>query len=495
MTIDRRTFLKSAGLTALSPGWAMQPGAMQTGTIVNDIHSQLNPTRVREVVMVDSSRALQSAIQRAARAGSTVCIAGGRHAMGAQQFASDAVMLDMTKLNRVRSFDRAKGIVDVDAGIMWPALINYLLKQQSGRARQWGIAQKQTGADRLTVGGALAANVHGRGLTMKPFISDVESFVLIDAGGSSRTCSRTENRELFRLAIGGYGLFGAISSVKLRLTARQKIQRVVEVRMIDGLSAAFEQRIAEGFMFGDFQFSVDEKSEDFLRRGVFSCYRPVDPGTAVPDVQRELVDEDWHALLLLAHKDKATAFDQYAKYYLSTNGQFYWSDTHQLSTYLDNYHVRLDTQLGATDRATEMITEIYVPRAELASFMGDVAQVFRTNGVPIVYGTVRLIEKDDESFLAWATQPYACIIFNLHTVHSPEGIERAGQAFRDLIDMGMKRGGRYYLTYHRHARRDQVEGCYPQLAEFLRLKRKYDPMERFQSEWYRHYSTMLVDRI
>jgi FAD/FMN-containing dehydrogenase len=378
---------------------------------------------------------------------------------------------------------------------MWPELCAYLLKAQEGRPRQWGIAQKQTGADRLTIGGALAANVHGRGLKMKPFIADVESFVLIDSRGEARTCSRTENAELFRMAIGGYGLFGPIATIKLRLVPRQKIQRVVEVRAIDDLPKAFEQRIADGYVFGDFQFSVDERSEDFLRKGVFSCYRPVDPATPVPNVQRELVDEDWHALLLLAHNNKAMAFEQYSKYYLSTSGQMYWSDTHQMSTYLADYHVRLDEHLGAKDRATEMITEIYVPRPDLPAFMGEVATVFRGNGVPIVYGTVRLIEQDDESFLAWAKQPYACIIFNLHTVHTREGIDRAGQAFRDLIDMGMKRGGRYYLTYHRHARRDQVEACYPQLPEFLRLKRQHDPQERFQSDWYRHYKDMFAARI
>ena len=261
---------------------------------------------------------------------------------------------------------------------------------------------------------------------MKPFIDDVESFVLIDARGNARTCSRTENAELFRLAIGGYGLFGLISSVTLRLVPRQKIQRVVEVRTIDDLPKAFEQRIADGFTFGDFQFSVDETSDDFLRKGVFSCYRPVDPATPMPQAQRELGDEDWHALLLLAHNDKTAAFDQYSKYYLSTSGQLYWSDTHQMSTYLDDYHVRLDKQLGVKDRATEMITEIYVPRPALPSFMAEVAAAFRTNGVPIVYGTVRLIEQDDESVLAWAKQPYACIIFNLHVVHTREGIERAG---------------------------------------------------------------------
>jgi FAD/FMN-containing dehydrogenase len=485
MALSRREFLKASGF------FALQAAPRDAGAIVNDIHSQLNATRVQEIAPVSSATDLQRALRRAAAAGQAISIAGGRHAMGAQQFATGSLMLEMTKFNRVRSLDRTRGIVEVEAGIMWPALVDYLLKTQ----QRWGIAQKQTGADRLTIGGALAANVHGRGLKMKPFIADVESFMLIDARGDIRTCSRTENPELFRLAIGGYGLFGVIGLVRLRLVPREKIQRIVEVRLVDDLPKAFEQRIADGFTFGDFQFSVDEKSDDFLRKGVFSCYRPVDPSTPMPATQKELGDEDWHALLLLAHNNKTTAFDQYSKYYLSTSGQLYWSDTHQMSTYLDDYHARLDTQLGAKDRATEMITEIYVPRPALPSFMAEVASVFRKNGVPIVYGTVRLIEQDDESFLAWATQPYACIIFNLHVVHTPEGMERAAQAFRDLIDMGLKRGGRYYLTYHRHARREQVEACYPQLPEFLRLKRKYDPDERFQSEWYRHYKGMFADRI
>ena len=213
--------------------------------------------------------------------------------------------------------------------------------------------------------------------------------------------------------------------MKLRLIPRQKIQRVVEVRTIDDLPKAFEQRIADGYMFGDFQFSVDERSDDFLRKGVFSCYRPVDSGTPMPAVQRELVDEDWHALLLLAHNNKAMAFDQYSKYYLSTSGQIYWSDTHQLSTYLDDYHVRLDKQLGVKDRATEMITEIYVPRPDLPSFMAEVAKVFRTNGVPIVYGTVRLIEQDDESFLAWAKRAVC-----LHHLQSAHGAYPGGHRSR-----------------------------------------------------------------
>ena len=103
---------------------------------------------------------------------------------------------------------------------------------------------------------------------------------------------------------------------------------------------------------------------------------------------------------------------------------------------------------------------------------------------------MRLIERDEETFLAWARERSACIIFNLHVDHTPAALERAADTFRGLIDLGLARGGRYYLTYHRWARRDQVERAYPQMAAFLARKRTWDPGEVFQSTWYRHYRAM-----
>ena len=463
--------------------------------IVNDIHSQLNPTTVAEIISVDSLVAIQAIVHRAAQQGQVICIAGGRHAMGAQQFGTGAVLVDTTRLNRVLNFDPAAGLIEVEAGIQWPELIGYLVSAQQGQpwSQQWGIAQKQTGADRLSIGGSLAANVHGRGLRMRPIIADVESFVLVDAQGEVRTYSRQENSELFRLVSGGYGLFGLVYSVKLRLVPRQKVERVVEIINIDTLMPAFEQRLEAGFLYGDFQFSTNEQSDDFLRRGVFSCYHPVNPTAPLLESQKELSEKDWGQLFYLSHANKAEAFRQYADYYLSTSGQVYGSDTHQLSTYLDDYHRALDQKLGATVRATEVITEIYVPRPALPDFMAEVRVDFRANGVNLIYGTIRLIETDTESFLAWAKQPYACTIFNLHTVHTPQGIEHSAAAFRRLIDMAIRRGGSYFLTYHKYATRQQVETCYPQFPKFLRLKQQYDPAERFQSDWYRYYHEMFAD--
>ncbi len=89
-------------------------------------------------------------------------------------------------------------------------------------------------------------------------------------------------------------------------------------------------------------------------------------------------------------------------------------------------------------------------------------------------------------------QDYACIVFNLHTPHTPDGVARSSTAFRRLIDLVIERGGSYYLTYHRWADAEQVLACYPQLPGFLALKRHYDPDELFSSDWYQHHVSLLA---
>ncbi|MDP8943376.1 MAG: hypothetical protein M3N16_04565 [Actinomycetota bacterium] len=271
---------------------------------------------------------------------------------------------------------------------------------------------------------------------------------------------------------------------------RRTLERVVEVLSLDELVPAFDRRIREGYLYGDFQFSIDERAEDFLRRGIFSCYRPVAPGTRVPAGQRVLSTEKWQRLLYLAHTDKARAYEEYVEHYLATSGQLYHSDAHQLAEYTDDYHLLLDRAMRATVSATEVITELYVPRSRVADFMAEAAADFRRHGIDVVYGTLRLIRREEDTFLRWARDDFACVIFNLHTVHAEEPLALAAQAFRRLIDMAVARGGSYYLTYHRHATRAQVEACYPEFEGFLAEKRRYDPSGLFDSDWHRHHRAL-----
>src|SRR4029077_503034 len=189
------------------------------------------------------------------------------------------------------------------------------------------------------------------------------------------------------------------------LVPRRKLERVVEVREIAGLAEAFAGRIGEGLTYGDFQYAIDEKSDDFLKRGVFSCYRPVDDAQPMPQLQHELGEGEWTELLFLAHTNKSEAFKRYATHYTSTNGQLYWSDESQMSFYPEEYHRAIDRMTDALNKGTEAITEIYVEREALEPFMNEVREYARRDAWNIVYGTVRLIEQDRESFLAWARKP------------------------------------------------------------------------------------------
>jgi len=458
-----------------------------SSTVVNDVHSQLNETTVSGVARVESLPELQQVVRGAAATGQQISIAGGRHAMGGQQFGTGTVLLDMTRMCRVLDLDSERGLVAVEGGIQWPQLVTHLLWAGGSQPGQWGIIQKQTGADRLSIGGALAANIHGRGLTLRPLVGDVESFDLIDATGAIVPCSRTTNADLFSLAIGGYGLFGVIARVTLRLAPRHKVERSVTIADFDDLPTLFNDRIGAGFEYGDFQFATSPASEEFLRSGVFSCYRPVPDDRPIPENQLELKEDDWSRLLWLAHVDKSQAFAEYARYYMRTDRQVYWSDTHQLASYTDGYHESIDRRRGADVKGSEMISELYVRRSDLPAFMERVRAEGRRRDIDIIYGTIRLIEQDNETVLAWAREPWACIVFNLHVDHCPAGIEKAARDFRCLIDCAADLGGSYYLTYHRWATPAQIERCHPRLREFLERKREYDPKALFTSDWYEHH--------
>ncbi|MGZ8900796.1 MAG: FAD-binding oxidoreductase [Limisphaerales bacterium] len=460
-----------------------QPVVTQASTVVNDCHSRLNATAVKRILRPESLVQLSEIIKGACARRVRVSIAGGRHAMGGQQFSQNAVLIDTTALDRVLEFDPALGTVRCEAGATWPRLLEQLRQLQPNSQTFWTFAQKQTGADQLTLGGAVAANIHGRGLTMKPFIQDVLSLDLVDADGKLIRCSRAENGELFRLVVGGYGLFGVVYAVTLQLVERQALRRIVQIAEIDELIAGFDNALARGASYGDFQFGIDPSSDHFLRRGVFAVYEPAPREKPDPGAKR-LGPEDWERMVYLAHTDKTAAYREYTGFYQSTHGQVYWSDTQQFNHYSEGYHQRIDQCTGAGCPGSEMITELYVPRRNLPAFMQSVRMFARRYGWNIIYGTVRLIERDNETFLAWAREAWTCVVLNLCVQHSPRGMEEAKNAFRCLIQIAINYSGSYYLTYHKWATPDQMLACYPQLPEFIRHKRRFDPDEVFVSNWY-----------
>lgn len=458
---------------------------------LNDVHSQLNPTRVARVERPLALAELQAIVSRASAQKQYISTAGGRHAMGGQQFAAGTVHIDTTQMEKVLVSDGERGLLTIEAGAMWPAIIAATHSMPHEGRPMWAIRQKQTGVDAVTLGGSIAANAHGRGLAMQPLSDDIEELMLVDALGDVVVCNRVKNAELFSLVIGGYGLFGIVYSATLRLTPRMLLQREVDIIDLDDAMNAVFRRVDEGCLYGDFQFVIDATDDRFLRRGVLACYKPASLESAQSDTASDLDPKEWLQLLRLAHEDKRAAFRLYASHYLNTDGNCYWSDTMQLSTYIPSYAEALAEPLeGVSEgapRETLVIGEHYVPRESLPLFMQRAGKILRAFGTEVIYGTIRSILRDTTSFLPWAKADFACVIFNLRTPHNDAGLLRTADTFRALIDVSIELGGSFFLTYHRAASSSQVAACYPSFLQWLAKKKLHDPDERFTSTWYTHY--------
>jgi len=116
---------------------------------------------------------------------------------------------DASGLDRILRVDEDRGLVEVQASVTWRGLAERL---RPGDA--------QAGAARTTlptVGESLAWNAAGP--DGRPAVTHVESLTLVTPEGELRRVSRVAHAELFALAVGGQGLFGALYSVTLRMAS------------------------------------------------------------------------------------------------------------------------------------------------------------------------------------------------------------------------------------------------------------------------------------
>ena len=155
---------------------------------------------------------LQMFIATARANGEKISLVGAGKSQGGQTLCSfPAHRISLHNLDKLLFLDVEKREVTVQAGMSWQKLQQYLAPHGLS------IASMQSYND-FSIAGSLSVNVHGQNPHIGPLIQTVKSFKLLLADGRLMTVSRTENPELFRLVLGGYGLFGIITEVTLQLT-------------------------------------------------------------------------------------------------------------------------------------------------------------------------------------------------------------------------------------------------------------------------------------
>src|SRR5205809_7684714 len=112
--LTRREFVRTAALFALAPRIFAE---CEREIWVNDVHSLLNRTRVRELLRPRTRDELAESVRSASRKGLPISVLGCRHSMGGQQFATDSICIDTSGLYRIISFDQERGLIEAQLGI------------------------------------------------------------------------------------------------------------------------------------------------------------------------------------------------------------------------------------------------------------------------------------------------------------------------------------------------------------------------------------------
>jgi decaprenylphospho-beta-D-ribofuranose 2-oxidase len=430
---------------------------------------------VRSVVRPASEAELRDVVRSAAASRLKVSQRGIGHSAGGQSFCPDGIMIDMRGLDRILELAPDRRTVRVQTGASWAILTKAL--EPLGLA----VTTKQE-FDTFTIGGSIAANVHGKSIDYGPLIDAIESFRLVRPDGDILTVSRESDAELFRAAIGGHGLFGPMVDVTLRLVPDRLVEKSEIVFMnLEPLLASYVERI------------------DRDRKSVPLCYGFLDPAcergfylTYTYSAQQPAGNLDKYP----RDEMKPILFDLFVL--LQRTFSFVRRRAlHVLWTGSDHPELTLRSRrLLLWDKAPSafqnvLLQKYFVPAPKFAAFLKKAGAIFTRyqDDLPVMANHFRFVPASSESLMAFAPEDSICLIpFYLAKKDDKAWQGKLERATGELLDACLEYGGRYYLTFDIIASKDQFRRAYPQSSEFFALKRKYDPDEMFSSVFYQKYA-------
>lgn len=189
-------------------------------------------------------------------------------------------LIDMRGLDRFIAFDPATGILECEPGVLIADVLALAVPQG------WFIPVSP-GTQYVTLGGALANDVHGKNHHVAgTFGCHVLDFDLLRSDGTRYLCSRQEHPEWFAATVGGLGLTGVVTRVRLTLKRIESAFMDVDTHRFDHLDGFFELSDASS---ADYEYTVAwvdcSARGDNLGRGWFmranhrpALGQPRDPG-------------------------------------------------------------------------------------------------------------------------------------------------------------------------------------------------------------------------
>ena len=438
--------------------------------------SQLNLTKVDTIIQVLNDKKeieiqLKAILKYAKENNLKISIAGAKHTMGGHTIYPNGIVLNMLPYKQMK-LDPINNILTIGSGALWEDAIKYLDKYGKSVAIMQAFSS-------FSIGGSISANGHGWQKNLPPISASIISFTLMKENGDIINCSREENQELFKLVIGGYGLFGVILDVKLKVVENVALQykyiRLSTENYVNYYKKYVTDNSNVNLVFGRLRIS-DKK---FLDEATINYFEKIE--TKIPNIQSKSTETQ----RLVFRGSVNSEYGKRLRWDLETGKNKVSKNNIYSRNELLNDHVSL---IENKDRSsTDLLQEYFIPERNFNNFINNIKPVLKNSKIDLLNITIRGVQQDNDSYLNYAKENVFGFVFLFNQKKSKKQEAEMKKLTNELVDIALKNEGTYYLPYRLHIDKEKMRKSYPKANNFFELKLKYDPNELFCNNFYVHY--------
>ena len=441
--------------------------------------SQLNLTKVDTIIKVPNDKTemvnqLKEILKYAQKNNLKISIAGAQHSMGGHTIYPDGIVLNMLPYKHM-SFDEVHNVLTIGSGALWQDAIEYL--DQYGKS----IAVMQAFSS-FSIGGSISVNGHGWQKDSPPISSSVLSFTLLNYKGEIINCSREENPELFKLVLGGYGLFGVILDVKLKVVNNKALQFKYFRLSPDNYVSYYKKLVLDNpkvnLAFGRLKIS----NKEFFEEATINFFEEVDE-KPLPLHQQNAKNEETKRLVF--RSSVRSEYGKRLRWDLETGMSKISRHNVFSRNELLNDHVSLIE--NKDPNSTDLLQEYFIPEKNFNQYIKDIKSVLLESKLDLLNITIRAVNKDNDTYMNYAKEDVFGFVFLFNQKKNEKEEKEMKLLTNQLVDIAIKNNGTFYLPYRLHIDKEKMRKVYPQSDAFFELKKKYDPSEVFRNQFYEHY--------
>jgi FAD/FMN-containing dehydrogenase len=439
-------------------------------------------------LQLKSSQDIREAYKLARATELTMVARGAGRSYNDAALNGGGIVLDLSAMNRVLSWNKATGQIVCEPGVTLEQLWQHILSDG------WW-PPVVSGTMKTTLGGCLAANIHGKNnYQMGPIGEHVLEFTVLLPSGASLVCSPKRNSDLFYGMISGLGMLGIFTSMTLQMkriySGRLEVKAWPTPNLRDHLESLLENAPEYDYVVGWMDTTVRGRS---LGRGQIHAARYLAPGED-PDSGRYLQIKNQilparlfgimpksilHYFMRPFVNNLGWSVINSMKY-LSSLRRHTFFQSHAAFHFLLDYIPDWERSYG---RHGLIQYQSFLPKETAEPAWREMLQLSHRSGVPAFLGVTKR-HRPDKFLLTHAVDGFSLALDFKVTRGNKAKLALLLETFDQIV---LQAGGRFYFAKNSETTQASTRDFLgPQiLTKFHRLKKRCDPEELLESDLYR----------